>query len=53
MISADTEKEVLVGSFKNNGREGEPVRVDTHDFPGRELGRAVFHGIYDIAANTG
>lgn len=57
MISVDTKKKELVGPFKNNGREGEPkgepVRVDTHDFPDRVLGRAVPYGIYDVAANTG
>lgn len=29
------------------------MRVDTHDFPDRELGRAVPYGIYDVVANTG
>ena len=57
VFSVDTKKKELVGPFKNNGREweprGEPVRVDTHDFPDRELGRAVPYGIYDVAANTG
>jgi transposase len=57
VISVDTKKKELVGPFKNNGREweprGEPVRVGTHDFPDRELGRAVPYGIYDVAANTG
>ncbi|MEV0282448.1 ISAzo13 family transposase [Streptomyces sp. NPDC050610] len=57
VISVDTKKKELVGTFKNNGREwepkGEPVRVDTHDFPDRELGRAVPYGIYDVTANTG
>lgn len=57
MISVDTKKKELVGPFKNNGREwdsrGEPVRVDTHDFPECELGRAVPYGIHDVAANTG
>ncbi|WLQ62171.1 ISAzo13 family transposase [Streptomyces glycanivorans] len=57
VISVDTKKKELVGPFKNNGREweprGEPVRVDTHDFPDRELGRAVPYGIFDVAANTG
>jgi hypothetical protein len=56
-ISVDTKKKELVGPFKNNGREweprGEPVRVDTHDFPDRKLGKAVPYGIYDVAANTG
>src|SRR4051812_46331571 len=56
VISVDTKKKELVGLFKNNGREweprGEPVRVDTHDFPDHELGKAVPYGIYDVAANT-
>ncbi len=29
------------------------MRVDTHDFLDRELGKAVPYGIYDVAANTG
>jgi hypothetical protein len=45
VISVDTKMKELVGPFKNNGREwepaGEPVRVDTHDFPDPQLGRAV------------
>jgi transposase len=57
VISVDTKEKELVGPFKNNGREweprGEPVRVDTHDFPDRELGKAVPYGIYDVAANAG
>lgn len=57
VISVDTKKKELVGPYENNGREweprGEPVRVGTHDFPDRGLGRAVPYGIYDVAANTG
>lgn len=57
VISVDAKKKELVGPFKNNGREweprGDPVEVDTHDFPNRELGRAVPYGIYDVALNTG
>lgn len=57
VISVDTKKKELVGPFKNNGREGEPrgepVRADAHDFPDRELGRAVPCGIYGVAAHTG
>lgn len=33
--------------------QGEPVEVDTHDFPSASLGKAVPYGIYDLAANTG
>jgi hypothetical protein len=54
VISVDTKKKELVGPFKNNGRvwepKGEPVRVDTRDFPDRALGKAVPSGVYDVAA---
>jgi hypothetical protein len=56
-ISVDTKKKELVGVFKNGGREprrkGKPETVRVHDsiIPGK--GRAVPHGVYDIAANEG
>jgi hypothetical protein len=57
VISVDTKKKEVVGPFKNGGREwrpaGSPERVSTHDFPDKELGKAVPYGIYDVAANTG
>jgi hypothetical protein len=57
VISVDTKKKELLGDFKNTGREwrptGEPARVNTHDFPGDSVGKAVPYGIYDITANTG
>ena len=57
VISVDAKKKELVGEFKNGGREwrpaGEPVQVDTHDFPDRELGKAIPYGVYDLTANTG
>jgi hypothetical protein len=57
VISVDTKKKELVGQYKNPGREwqpaGNPVRVNTHDFPDTQLGKAVPYGIYDVAANTG
>ncbi len=57
VISVDTKKKELVGEFHNGGREyqptGSPVRVNVHDFPDPELGKAIPYGIYDIAANTG
>ena len=47
----------LVGAFKNGGREwrpkGEPAQVSSHDFPDRELGKAIPYGVYDLAANAG
>jgi hypothetical protein len=57
VISVDCKKKELVGPYKNAGRrwrpKGDPVRVGIHDFPDRELGKAVPYGIYDLAANTG
>jgi hypothetical protein len=57
VISVDTKKRELVGNFKNNGREwepiGEPTEVDVHDFPGDAVGVALPYGVYDMGANTG
>jgi Rhodopirellula transposase DDE domain len=57
VVSVDTKKKELVGEFHNGGREyqpqGCPVRVNVHDFPNKELGKAIPYGIYDVAANTG
>ena len=54
-ISIDTKKKETLGNMKNAGktyrRKGEPVRVKTHDFPDKELGKAVPYGVYDIARN--
>lgn len=55
IISVDTKKKELIGSFKNAGqawsREAEEVNV--HDFRAEGLGRAVPYGIYDVVANRG
>jgi hypothetical protein len=44
VLSVDTKKKELAGAYKNGGREwrprGEPVDVNTHDFPDAELGKA-------------
>jgi len=57
VISVDSKKKELVGDFKNGGREwrpkGEPELVRTHDFPDKELGKAIPYGIYDLADDTG
>lgn len=57
VVSVDTKKKELVGQYRNAGRQwlptGEPVAVQTHDFPDRELGKAIPYGIYDLGANTG
>jgi hypothetical protein len=53
----DTKKKELVGQFHNPGREwqpaGEPERVAVHDFPDKELGKAIPYGVYDLGANAG
>ena len=57
VISVDTKKKELVGTYKAVGREyepsGAPIEVNTHDFPDKKLGKAVPYGIYDIAGNEG
>jgi len=57
VISVDTKKKELVGSYKNAGSdyrpEGCPDLVRVHDFIDAELGRVVPYGVYDIAANAG
>ena len=57
VVSVDTKKKELVGDFKNDGREwrpkGLPEPVRTHDFPDKELGKAIPYGVYDLAANEG
>jgi hypothetical protein len=57
VISIDTKKKELVGSYKNGGSdyrpEGCPDKVNVHDFVDKELGKAIPYGVYDIAANVG
>ena len=57
VISVDTKKKELVGQFKNNGKEwrpeGDPEKVNVHDFVNKELGRANPYGVYDLANNAG
>jgi transposase len=57
VVSVDTKKKELVGSFKNGGREwqpkGEPEQVNVHDFADPELGKAIPYGIYDVGRNAG
>jgi hypothetical protein len=57
VISIDTKKKELVGSYKNGGSdyrpEGCPDKVNVHDFVDKELGKAIPYGVYDIAANAG
>ena len=57
VVSVDTKKKEVVGNLRNGGREWQPaktpVRVDVHDFPDPEVGKAVPYGVYDIGANEG
>jgi AraC-like DNA-binding protein len=57
VISVDTKKKELVGNFKAVGRErtrtGQPVKVNTHDFPSQAVGKAVPYGVLDIALDEG
>ncbi len=54
-ISIDTKKKEPLGNMKNAGKtyqpKGKPTKVSTHDFPDKELGKAVPYGVYDIALN--
>jgi hypothetical protein len=57
VISVDTKKKELVGSFKNGGKEwqpkGKPEEVKVHDFMEKEGGKAIPYGIYDLTQNEG
>jgi hypothetical protein len=60
VISVDTKKKELIGSYSNGGREwnpkGEPTEVNVHDFADRALGensKAIPYGVYDTTNNEG
>jgi hypothetical protein len=60
VISVDTKKKELIGTFANGGREwhpeGEPTRVNVHDFADPALGehaKAIPYGVYDVGNNEG
>jgi hypothetical protein len=57
VISIDTKKKELIGSYKNGGsdyrQEGCPERVKAHDFVDPDLGKVAPHGVYDVTSNTG
>jgi len=55
IISVDTKKKELVGSFKNAGRiwSREALAVNDHDFRSQAKGIAIPRGLYDVPANRG
>ena len=57
VISVDTKKKELIGSYKNNGQEWQPkkqpVEVKTHDFPDPKAGKIIPYGVYDLCVNQG
>jgi len=56
-ISVDCKKKELIGNYKNNGQDwqpiGHPIEVKVYDFEDKELGKAAPYGIYDIQKNEG
>jgi transposase len=54
-LSVDTKKKENIGKYKNPGRawqrKGQPIQVQTHDFPDKAKGKAVPYGVYDIGQN--
>lgn len=54
-VSVDTKKKETLEKKANVGQEyrskGEPLEVDTHDFPDKELGKAIPYGVYDMKSN--
>ena len=55
VISVDTKKKELVGTFRNPGAKWDrsPELVNDHDFRSDAEGLAIPYGIYDPRANTG
>jgi len=57
VISVDTKKKELIGSYKNNGMEWrnkhDPIKVLSHDFPDPDVPKAVPYGVYDVGSNVG
>ena len=57
VISVDAKKKELVGQYHQDGQEwqpqGQPEKVNVHDFPDPRLGKALPYGIYDVGRNLG
>ena len=57
VISVDAKKKELGGPYQQGGQEGQPQgqpeKVNVHDFPDPQLGKAIPYGIYDVGRNLG
>lgn len=57
IISVDTSIKENIGNFKAKGQEyhlkGQAIKVNIHDFPDKNKGKAVPYGIYDLTRNNG
>ena len=57
VVSMDTKKKEIVGNYRRSGREweprGQPRRVQSKDFPDKELGKVAPYGVYDLTADDG
>jgi len=57
VISVDTKKQEVAGNLANKGRawqpEGAPARVDVHDFPDPNVGKAIPFGVDDLGTDAG
>lgn len=57
VISVDCKKKEIIGNYKNNGKEwepmGEPQKVKVYDFEDKEKGKASPYGVYDLKNNEG
>ena len=57
VVSVDAKKRELVGNYGGCGEEWEksrePVRVQSHDFPDPQQGKAYPYGVYDLTLNEG
>jgi hypothetical protein len=57
VISVDAKKKENLGHFSNKGSEYQPkkhpVETAMHDFPDKELGKAIPYGVYDLIHNLG
>ena len=57
VISIDCKKKELIGAYKNNGKEWQPIKnpleVNVYDFIDKTNGKASPYGIYDITKNKG